>query len=47
MSSLYGSDQKQEMILPILCLFSMNYRFNAHFNLITTKIGGSFIRVVV
>jgi len=32
-----GSDQKQEMILHFLCLFSVNYRFNQHPNLITTK----------
>ena len=25
---LFGSDQKQEMFLDILCLFSANYRFN-------------------
>jgi len=31
-----GSDQKQEMILHFLCLFSVNYRFNQHPNLITT-----------
>jgi len=30
-----GSDQKQEMFLDILCLFSVNYRFNQHLNLIT------------
>jgi hypothetical protein len=24
----FGGDQKQEMILPVLGLFSVNYRFN-------------------
>jgi hypothetical protein len=34
---LWGSDQTQEMILGVLCLFSVNYKFNQHLNLITTK----------
>lgn len=31
-----GSDQKQEMVLRILCLFSVNQRVNQHLNLQTT-----------
>jgi len=31
-----GSDQKQEMFLNVLCLFSVSYRFNQHLNLIAT-----------
>jgi hypothetical protein len=31
------SDQKQEMILEILYLFSVNYKFDQHLNLITTQ----------
>jgi len=34
----FGSAQKQEMFLDILYLFSVNYRFNQHLNLITAPV---------